>query len=83
MPQSTYKKSDFAKLLGIKQNQFSIICTNSGNLAEIRICYNIKATGAVVSTCQTGVTNRKCKLNSFTLGDWRQNAAPSGRVTTI
>lgn len=75
IPHGRYSKADFAKLLGLNVNEFSLVCNpGSANLQEIRICFDLTANGSVATRCRS-VQARDCKNNEIVLGDWKVSDA--------
>lgn len=80
IPQGRYSKADFAKLLGLNVNQFSLVCNEgTATLQEIRICFDLTAKGSAPTRCRS-VQARNCRNNEIVLGGWKVSA-PTSPVT--
>ncbi len=68
-----YSKEELAKVLGLRPNQFSLICNSGGSLQEIRICYNITPSKSVLMAC-SNIQARNCKNSDVVLSNWMKTS---------
>lgn len=75
IPQGRYSKIDFARLLGLNANEFSLVCNEgTATLQEIRICFDLTVNGSVPTKCRS-VQARNCRNNEIVLGGWKVSNA--------
>jgi hypothetical protein len=68
---SNYTKAEFATLMKLPSTSFYLVCTASGSLREIRICYNITASGFVSRNCHKSTSN--CPTGAVNLKGWKNS----------
>jgi ribonuclease I len=74
LAKNQYSKEEFAKSIGLKSNQFNLICNQgSGTLQEIRICFNITPKKSYLMTC-SNTQSRNCNNDQVVLSNWKKTA---------
>ena len=65
IPSGAYTKTEFAKLLGLAENQFVFSCVKSNIVREVQICYQTTKTGNVIKNCTK--TSASCTKGGETI----------------
>jgi ribonuclease I len=69
-PKNIFSKEEFGRVFGIEADQFTLSCVRANIVREIKVCFNLTPSGAVITRC-TSTANTGCKKgNAFELPAW-------------